>query len=343
MSMKTRILLTGATGYIGGSVLSRFIDHPKRASFALTAIVRSQEKAHKLKSLGLDIKVAIGSTDDSEFLPNLAADSDVVINVTGDDDLDSVENILQGLKRRHHETGTVPTFIHTSSTGMVADRAMGMYASDEIYSDLDVNKIWRLSPATGAQHQPVNKSIINADAQGYIRSYFICPSVVFGSPSNKLSDAGIQNQHIICGMLYNVARECGGPRVVGTGRNVCGLVSHADVVDLYIRLFDSIAQNKSSVAHGRDGIYFANAAEFNWIEFSTIIGEVLVEHGETQSSVPQPYTKQELLKHFPPAYIATLGSNVRSRADRPRKLGWKPTSTKEQLLKTIRTTLREAA
>ncbi|KAF8817265.1 NAD(P)-binding protein [Phlegmacium glaucopus] len=343
MVQKTRILFAGATGYIGGSVLSRFIDHPKRTSFALTAIVRSPEKAYKLRSLGLDIEVAIGSTVDPEFLSNLAADSDVVINATGDDDLDSVENILKGLKRRHHETGTVPIFIHTSSTGIVADRAAGMYASNEIYSDLDINKIWSLSPATGAQHQFVNKPIINADAQGYTRSYIICPSVIVGSPSGKLSEAGIQNQHVLCGMLFNVARECGGPRVVGKGRNICGLVSIADVADLYLRLFDSIAQNRSSVAHGRDGIYFANTVEFNWFKFSTKIGEVLVKHGEAQSSIPQPYTKQEMQKYFTPLYASALGSNVRVRADRSRRLGWKPTSTEEQLCETVLTALKEAA
>ena len=71
------------------------------------------------------------------------------------------------------------------------------------------------------------------------------------------------------------------------------------MADLFVCLFDSISRNRSNVAHGRDGIYVANAIEFNWTEFSTIIGEVLVEHGEAQSSIPQPYTREELEENFP--------------------------------------------
>ena len=29
-------------------------------------------------------------------------------------------------------------------------------------------------------------------------------------------------------MLLDIARKCGGPRVVGEGRNICGIVSNAD-------------------------------------------------------------------------------------------------------------------
>lgn len=43
-----------------------------------------------------------------------------------------------------------------------------MYASKEIYSDIDIDRIWSLSPATGAQHQHVNRPIVNADAEGIV-------------------------------------------------------------------------------------------------------------------------------------------------------------------------------
>jgi hypothetical protein len=32
-------------------------------------------------------------------------------------------------------------------------------------------------------------------------------------------------------MLLDVARTCGGPRVVGEGRNICGMVSNAEGAD----------------------------------------------------------------------------------------------------------------
>jgi hypothetical protein len=44
-----------------------------------------------------------------------------------------------------------------------------MYASKEIYSDMDVDRIWSLPPTTGAQYQHVNRPIVNADAEGIVR------------------------------------------------------------------------------------------------------------------------------------------------------------------------------
>ncbi|KAF8804916.1 NAD(P)-binding protein [Phlegmacium glaucopus] len=344
MIQKIRIFITGANGYIGGSVLSRLIDHPKRASFAITALVRHQEKAQKLKGLGLDIKVVVGTTEDLELITNLAADADVVISVTDDENIIVVENILKGLKRRHHETRTVPILIQFSSTDVIADLAVGMYASKEIYSDLDTDRIWSKTPASGAQFQDVNKPIARADAEGYIRSYIICLSLIVGSPSNsKLYDAGIQNHHYLATMLLGIARKCGGPRVIGQGKNMIGMATNVNVADLFIRLFDSITQNKPGLGHGREGIYFASEMELSWNEFATVIGKVLVAHGEARSSIPQPYSKEELTRfgnQNVPEFLdaVALGANTRARPDRGRQLGWKPAS-KEQVFQTFRTTL----
>ncbi|KAF8815575.1 hypothetical protein BYT27DRAFT_6679300 [Phlegmacium glaucopus] len=239
-----------------------------------------------------------------------------------------------------------------------------MYASKEIYSDLDTNKIWSKTPASGAQFQEVNKPIANADAEGHIRSYIICLSFIVGSPSNKLYDAGIQNQHTLSIMLLRIARKCSGPRVIGQGKNMIGMASNVNgadpfknkdsiasehsnpiVADLFIRLFDSITRNKPGLGHGREGIYFASEMELSWNEFATMIGKVLVEHGEARSSIPQPYTKEELAKYSDSDgddYLdeVSLGANTRTRSDRGRRLGWKPAS-KEQVFQTFRTTLEE--
>jgi uncharacterized protein YbjT (DUF2867 family) len=64
-------------GYIGGSVLARFLQRPDFASFNLTALVRSPEKAAKLNALG--VNTVIGSHSDTALMESLAANSDVVL------------------------------------------------------------------------------------------------------------------------------------------------------------------------------------------------------------------------------------------------------------------------
>ena len=53
------------TGYIGGSVLSRLLEHPSASTFDITVLVRSEEKANAAIA---DLKKVTGK-DDIHFLP----------------------------------------------------------------------------------------------------------------------------------------------------------------------------------------------------------------------------------------------------------------------------------
>jgi hypothetical protein len=113
-----RILLTGATGYIGGSILDRLLSHPKRSSFEITSFSRNAAKAQKLESQ-FGVKSVLGSLDDFQQLEEAAATADVVIHTADADHLPAAQAILRGLKRRHASTRETPTFIHTVGTSPV--------------------------------------------------------------------------------------------------------------------------------------------------------------------------------------------------------------------------------
>ena len=66
-----------ATGYIGGSVLTRLLSHPLRDAFHLTVLVRSRIKASQLCAMG--IRAILGYNADLGLLKELAGDADLVI------------------------------------------------------------------------------------------------------------------------------------------------------------------------------------------------------------------------------------------------------------------------
>ena len=66
---------------------SRLLAHSRAASFEITALVRSEEQAGKLRSLGL--KTAIGSYQNTDQLENLAAEADVLFSTVLSASLDS--------------------------------------------------------------------------------------------------------------------------------------------------------------------------------------------------------------------------------------------------------------
>ena len=71
--------LNSSSGYIGGTVLGRFLAHPDVAQFNLTALVRSKEKAKKLETFG--VNAVVGSLQDLELLESLASKADYVVSM----------------------------------------------------------------------------------------------------------------------------------------------------------------------------------------------------------------------------------------------------------------------
>jgi uncharacterized protein YbjT (DUF2867 family) len=109
-----RILFTGATGYIGGSVLGRLLGHPNRNIFEIVSFMRDTEKAQKLEAQ-FGVRTVIGALSDHQKLENAAATSDIVFHMANADDVPAVQAILRGLKRKHADTGKASHFIHTAS------------------------------------------------------------------------------------------------------------------------------------------------------------------------------------------------------------------------------------
>jgi len=65
-------------GYIGGTVLERFLSHPLAASWSFNALVRSNDKAEKLKEFG--INPVIGDFDNFD-VEKAASEADVVLDI----------------------------------------------------------------------------------------------------------------------------------------------------------------------------------------------------------------------------------------------------------------------
>ncbi|KAJ6571112.1 hypothetical protein B0H19DRAFT_1255111 [Mycena capillaripes] len=138
-------VLTNAilTGYVGGTVLTRFLAHPHADTFQFTVLVRDPKKAEKFRDLG--IKAVVGSHSDAKLVEKLASEADVVIAMANCDDLGAAKATLEGLRRRH-ASGAIPIFINTSGTGVISDDTKGMHSDITIYDDSDANQIKTIAP-----------------------------------------------------------------------------------------------------------------------------------------------------------------------------------------------------
>lgn len=326
-----KILFTGATGYIGSSALSAFLGHPDRKSFEITALIRSAEKAEKLKPLG--INTVIGSHLDGPLFERLCSETDVLVACADSDHPDACNNALRGLKKRFEATGTAPIFIHTSGTGVLADNAMGKFAGTFIWHDDDPDQIETLED--NALHRDVELMVIDADKQGYVRSYIISPSTIWGRPTHVVAQTGITHRHshqIPLLIRTSLARGNGG--IFNEGKNIWDNVNTDELGLLYSAVFDR-AVKEPTVGHGREGIYFGRGDEYVWADLCNEVAKVLYDMGKAQSPKPTKFTDEEIEKTF--GFVARfLGCNSRSTARRSLSTGWNPKRTTKEMLASIR-------
>ncbi|KAH9003177.1 hypothetical protein EDB86DRAFT_3117868 [Lactarius hatsudake] len=338
MTSKTHIFITGATGYIGGSVLQRLLDHPKSDTFEITALVRNADKATLLNTVG--VNTAVASLSDLDKLTELAAASDVIIHTADADDQKAAKAILHGLKARYDKTGKIPIYIHTSGTGdafcymsqrmildvgleflgVLMDNAAGLHDTDVIYADTDPEQIESL-PDT-AFHRLVDLEVVAADKEGtkfremcdtgYVRTYIVLPSTIYGIATGKLFDLGISHAHSIqlpVAIKASVDRGQGG--VIGEGKNIWPNVEVHEQAELYQIILDA-ALSDPSTPHGRDGYYFGASDEYRLYDLAKAYSQVLYDLGKGKSPDPTSFTTEEAQKYFGGAW---LGSNSRCKAE----------------------------
>jgi hypothetical protein len=149
---------------------------------------------------------------------------------------------------------------------------------------------------------------------GYVKTYIILPSTVYGIATGKIADLGVQHLHSIqLPVLVRASLARGQAAIVGEGKNIWPNVEIGEsmlsfvsseltlfdelctlslVADLYIVLYDSIVSNPAT-AHGRQGFYFGENGEYTQYEAAKAISEALLAYGKVEISEPTALTEEE--------------------------------------------------
>ena len=282
-----KIFITGASGYIGGSVAAALM----AAGHRVSGLARSPESAVAIEKIG--IEPVRGSLDDVETLAQAARAADVTVNAASADHRAAVEAIVGALE------GSGKTFLHTSGSSIVGTRAGG----ELVEPVFDEDTSFTPSP-TRAARVALDNTIRAAAGRG-VRSIVIAPSLIYGRGH------GLNPHSIQVPWLIAVAKKYGVAKHIGSGANRWSNVHIDDLVTLYL-----LAIEKAKAG----SFYFAENGENSMREVCEAIGRML------KQSAPQSMSIEEAAAEWGNGSANdTMGSNSRVRAKRARaELGWKP-------------------
>jgi len=285
-----RIFMTGATGYIGGSVASRLVS----AGYAVRGLVRSVSRSDEARKKG--IEPVIGTLDDAEILGQAVREADAVINAADSDHRGAVLTMLAALE------GSGKLFIHTSGSSIVGTQAGGEPVDNVFDEDTS------FSPSPGrVDRVGINKQILEA-ADKNIHTVILCPSLIYGIGH------GVSLDSMQVPWLINVAKKYGGAKHIGSGGNRWSNVHLDDLVDLYLLAMDKAPPGS---------FYFVENGENSMRDVCGAINRAM---GVAKD--PGRMTIEEASEEWGEgAAKNTMGSNSRVRAKRAREeLAWNPSA-----------------
>jgi nucleoside-diphosphate-sugar epimerase len=280
------IFVTGASGYIGGSVAARLASQ----GHVVQGLIRNETRADELREHG--IEPVFGSLDDGVLLETEARNADAVVNAADSDHSAAVEALLRGLE------GSGKRLVHTSGSSLVGDEALGE-PSDAVFTEATP-----MAPAPDKAARVALNALIARAAPG-VHSVVLCNSLVYG---NHL---GPEAESVQIPPLVAFARESGVARHVGRGLNRWSNVHVADMADLYV-----LALAKAPPG----SFYFVENGEASFKEITDAVGERL-GLGPSEDLDPS----EAVTRWGRARAVFSLGSNSRVRADKARReLGWAP-------------------
>ncbi|KAL6901253.1 hypothetical protein GGI43DRAFT_383590 [Trichoderma evansii] len=175
-----KVLLTGASGYIGGSVLQVLLDDFGK-DVAISALVRSISSRDGVQKLGAT-PIHFDGLHDVETIKNVASKHDVVISCASSLDEPSCLALIEGLGVRKLTSKRNVFYIHTSGTSNFGDHPITQpeLKNIKIRTDKDDNYQWEKDNSEGWITRKVDVAITNAGERLGVNTVIVNPPLIYG-------------------------------------------------------------------------------------------------------------------------------------------------------------------
>ncbi|KAI8410668.1 hypothetical protein FOFC_10525 [Fusarium oxysporum] len=272
--MSRNILITGAAGYIVGSIVANLLSkHPETTKQQVFAAVRTDEQAKALSTLGINV-LKVDLSDEQTVVNEISSHKSNNLIVTEQkaytDGLYFAFDKCSG-KTKGQTSGLSAFYANSGWPRTVNKDTDAVFETEKEFAD----------------SYPIRKTdvmvIEYAQAQG-VTPFVIVPSIVYGRGTgawNQLSVMSLQAVHI------------------------SGLTA------LYCRIIHAALKNEE-ISSGKEGYYSAVAHETNMWEFQDHLAAAMKARGLVSSNKPEMYPSDEFAADAINVPVEFLGALYKS-------------------------------
>ncbi|KAF2807812.1 NAD(P)-binding protein [Mytilinidion resinicola] len=335
--MAHRILITGGSGYLGGTLLARW----KEANFLsyekLFALVRTEEQGKAVKQYGAEALHI--NLEDPESIKKAVLDHkiNIVFYLVDPRNWEHQVSFIEALSELKKQTGQEVHFLHTSGAKIFSEHAGAPTDAPLLDTDpklYDIQKSQKAPfPLLQRAVETNNLVIEDAEAKG-VRSYIFAPCIVYGKGEGFGNPISIQTVAIV-----QAAIKVRQVYKVDVGRPTWPVCHVIDNTTLYIELLRAILSGKEP-GYGKNGYYLASPGSVAWDDIYSSMAKALAKGKYIDNDVVKEADDKELQKmgdalKCPKDFVPVqLGGLCTFTAVHGKQIGWRPQFAPEHIIET---------
>ncbi|KAH7128021.1 hypothetical protein B0J13DRAFT_646173 [Dactylonectria estremocensis] len=327
--MSLNILITGAAGYIGGTLLNTLLAAEQTGILPeqIIAVVRSEEQKRSVSTLGVTV-VGLDLSDNEEMIKVILKHNvDIVIHCASAADASLAKPLLLGLKKRMQESGKPAYFVHTSGASSFADTTGWHHGPIK-----DTDPVYDLMKQITTPYviRQTDIAVLEYALECNVTTFMVVPPLAYGRGTGECKKSSFSLPTTIRASIANKAVY---RFPEGTQWPAVHVV---DLAHFYIRLATSIIQGKG-LPSGRDGYFFTSAHQVSWHKTLDRIAAVLYARGLVSQPDVKAWPSEDLACQslgLPPQYVQMgWNSSAVCTSENCQLVGWMPQWDEERFLR----------
>lgn len=277
--MSHNILITGGSGYLGGTLLAslKSANLPKYSQ--LYALVRTDTQAAAVRQYDAEPLTLNLSSPDSITTAIVDKRITIIYQLHDAIDVTSTVHFISALAQVKALTGQQVHYLFTTGAKLFSSHAGAPTSGPLLDTDphlYDIQKkqeedaphaIWR-------QGVRANNLVISTASALGVRSYIFAPCIVYGQGRGFGNPISIQTVAIVraAKALRRVYR-------VDEGRPTWPVCHVEDNTGLYVEMLRAMLEGRE-IGHGKEGYYLASPGSVGWEEIYEAVGMAMRKRGE---------------------------------------------------------------